>query len=385
MKLFVAALLLHTAVVLAHAAAVTPALRDITVEAGTTSATITLVTTARVEKVVLQRKGNGLAEVRMRPVAADRAALASARPKPGVRSIRAWIERRDVLIADVMFARQVTGMEIARRDNNHVVVRVTLGKAIGPATDSASASSPASSRERSRWELKTIVIDAGHGGKDPGAIGIGDVREKDVTLAVARRLRDELRKRLPAVRVVMTRDADTFVELYRRGQIANQRRGRLFVSIHCNSMPEKPHPASGFECYILSPGRSAEAARVAAEENGAVRYETDRARYDDLSAESTIMAGMAQSAFARYSEMAAESIQSAMAGKTGIPDRGLHQAGFFVLVGASMPGVLVEIGYLSNEKDAAVLASAKGQARIARAIATGIDAYARRYASTLED
>ena len=227
------------------------------------------------------------------------------------------------------------------------------------------------------------MIDAGHGGKDPGAIGLDDLQEKNVTLAVSRYLRDELKRTMPGVRIVMTRDKDVFVELDKRGEIANRRGGRLFISIHCNSMPEKPHPVNGFECYILRPGRSEDAARVTGTENSAVRFESRTEKYKSNGADGTIVAGLAQSAFARYSEEAAQRISEGLRTGTPLVDRGVHQAGFYVLVGAAMPAVLVELGYLSSEEDIEVLKSTSGRRKIAKAIARGIVSYQKHYASTL--
>jgi N-acetylmuramoyl-L-alanine amidase len=371
-------------------------LRDISITPSGNSATITFLVGGAVGTVVLERKDGGIAEVRMKSMSATKSALASALPKPGVRSIKAHIERKDVLVADVAFTRRVSKMEVTHRDASRIEVTVTLGAALpgaGPATAASSSTSKSGAGKRSvkrggaarrAWSLATIVIDAGHGGKDPGAIGIGDVQEKDVTLAVARGLRDEIRRAMPGVTVVMTRSDDTFIELFRRGQIANERNGRLFISIHCNSMPQKPDPASGFECYILRPGKNEDAEQVTAVENGAIRFEADREKYAALSAENAIMASMAQSAFVRYSELLASALRRSMKGKTTIPDRGVHQAGFYVLVGASMPSVLVEIGYLSNENDARVLTSKAGQKKIARALFEGIRSYEKIYSASLE-
>lgn len=378
------ALLLATA---AAAVAAPVELRDITVAPEGNAATIIFLVDGPVRTVVVEPKKNGVAQVRMKSMKAGRGALGSALPKPGVISVKAHIERTDVLVANVTFTRLVTDMRVIRRDSTRIEVYVRLGKATGAAATAAQGRARGGSDDadtKRRWSLSTIVIDPGHGGKDPGAIGIGDVLEKDVTLGVAKRLRDEIRRRMPGVKVVMTRDDDRFVELFRRGQIANESDGRLFISIHCNSMPEKPHPASGFECYILRPGRSEEAARVVAAENAAIRFETDRVKYEAMSAENTIVASMAQSAFVRYSEWLADALRKAMRGRVGMPDRGVHQAGFYVLVGASMPSVLVEIGYLSNEHDVKVLKSSSGQKKIARAIVEGIRAYQKAYSASLE-
>lgn len=377
----------------------TAELRDITVEIDGSRATVTFLVTDRVKTVVVEPGKGGSAEIRMQSLKAGTAALWSATIKPGVISVKAQIERKDVLKTVVKFTRAVTSMKVIRRTDEQIVVQVELGATISSksgtiskspakkpaARKSTAAKKPAtkSTAARNRWALTTIVIDAGHGGKDPGAIGLGDLQEKDVTLAVARHLRDELRRAMPGVKIVMTRDKDVFVELDRRGEIANRRGGRLFVSIHCNSMPEKPHPVSGFECYILRPGRSEDAARVTGAENSAVQYESRTEKYKGNGTDGTIVAGMAQSAFARYSEEAAQRIRQGLRRGTPLADRGVHQAGFYVLVGAAMPAVLVELGYLTSEEDIKILKSASGRKKIAKAISNGIVAYQKHYVATL--
>lgn len=438
-------LLFHSLAFAQHA----PKLKDITISPTGDKATITFLTTGKVATVVLEPKARGWGEVRMKSMAADKAALASAKIVAPVRNVLAHIERKDVLVADVSFGREVLAMNVTKRDSGTVEITVKLGKTLpaikddtpppsketgasatkkspdakkssdarrstdgtkssdtkqstvkkkspssaaasdGKKTsdlkkssgDKKSASDANPSDSQRKWSLATIVIDAGHGGKDPGAIGIGDVQEKDITLTVARNLRDEIKSAMPQVTVVMTRSDDSFVELDRRGQIANERNGRLFVSIHCNSMPEKPDPASGFECYILRPGKSDDAARLTSAENSAVKFEGDGGRYSGT--ENVIVAGLAQNAFNRYSESLADNIRRALHGSVGIPDRGVHQAGFYVLVGASMPAVLVEIGYISNEQDVKVLSSAKGQKKIAHAIFQGIRSYEKVYSASI--
>ncbi len=242
-------------------------------------------------------------------------------------------------------------------------------------------SSPAP--EAQRWELDVIVIDPGHGGKDDGAIGVNGKAEKAITLAVALKLRQLLRQMLPNTRVVLTREEDRFVPLYRRGQIANEHRGKLFISLHCNAAPTRPHPARGIETYVLRPGRTPEAIRVAERENAVIRLEDDPQRYASLSDEQHILATLAQSAFMRLSDRLAALVQQQLVSTTGLPDRGIQQAGFYVLMGASMPSVLVEMGFLSNPADAAFLASPQGQWKIARALAEALRLYAAEYASQL--
>jgi N-acetylmuramoyl-L-alanine amidase len=360
------------------------------------SATITFLVDNSVSTVVVEPKEGGVAQVRMKSMKADKGALASARLKPGVRSIKAYIERSDVLVTNVEFSRDVTAMNVIRRNDEEVVVQVRLGAAAtagAHTTGTNSTKQPASSStpadklrndRKGRWALSTIVIDAGHGGRDPGTTGIDSVQEKDITLAVSKKLREELEQEMPGVKIVMTRDKDEFIELERRSEIANESGGRFFISIHCNAMPDKPNPRNGFECYILRPGRSDDAARVAAAENDVIRFEANREKYDRNEAEIVIMSTLVQNAFVRYSEEAAHAIRNSLAKSSGVKDRGVHQAGFYVLVGTAMPSVLLELGYLTNEKDMKALTNKWVQRRIARSIARGIRNYEKIYKGSLQ-
>ena len=235
------------------------------------------------------------------------------------------------------------------------------------------------------WNLDVIVIDAGHGGKDAGARGVNGVYEKNVTLQLAKRLRDLVRKKLPDTKVVMTRDKDVFVELHRRTKIANKAKGKLFISIHCNSMPKIPHSANGCETYILRPGRNEDAARVAAKENASIKLEASQDRYKGLDEEELILATMAQRSFVRYSEELASLVQKRVSKRTGLKNRGVNQAGFLVLVGASMPNILFETAFLSNKKDAAFITSKRGQEKMAQAMLDAIVDYAAFYKRSLKD
>jgi len=251
----------------------------------------------------------------------------------------------------------------------------------------ASASKEEPSRQagsRKKWELDVIVLDAGHGGIDGGAEGTNGALEKNVTLAIAKKLRTLIREAMPDTRIVMTRDDDTFVELFRRTEIANEAGGKLFISIHCNSMPTKPHPAHGCETYILRPGRNADAARVAARENASIQFERSQQQYKGLSADQLIMATMAQRSFVQLSETLAAKIQREVSRRTPLQNRGVSQAGFYVLVGASMPNILFETAFLSNKNDAAYITSEKGQEQVAASMLEAIKAYARDYRELLK-
>ena len=232
---------------------------------------------------------------------------------------------------------------------------------------------------RNRPKLDVIVIDAGHGGKDPGTIGVGGTREKDVALGVALKLGRLIEQQMKDVKVVYTRKSDTFVELYRRAQIANEANGKLFISIHCNSTERKPSSANGFEIYLLRPGKTENAIRIAEQENQAIRFEQDQKMYQQLTEEYFILLTMRQSAYVRFSEEFAEKASEAMANMLKIQNSGVKQAGFYVLVGASMPNVLVETGYLSNRREEKVLKSAEGQKKIAEALFEAIVQYKMKY------
>jgi N-acetylmuramoyl-L-alanine amidase len=241
-------------------------------------------------------------------------------------------------------------------------------------------------RERSRWKLDCIVIDAGHGGDDPGAIGVTRVREKDITLPIALKLGALIEKNLPDVKVVYTRKSDEFIELYKRGQIANAAGGKLFISIHCNSTPHKSSAAHGFEIYLLRPGKTENALRIAERENAVVKLEKDyEKRYQALTEEHFILLTMAQSAYVKYSEKFADICQKEMSSRLDLENNGVKQAGFYVLVGASMPNVLVETAYLSNRHDEKMLKSANGQDKIAEAVFYGIKRYKQEYEKSLSE
>lgn len=291
--------------------------------------------------------------------------------------LRASTERiRDFLI--LRFRCLPTDTMIIRRDGQRdLVCTVRPLSAVTVDVDTPT-------KDHGKWSLDAIVIDAGHGGRDVGAEGVNGVYEKTVTLAIARKLRDQLKELLPRTKVVMTRDSDVFIELYKRTQIANESGGKLFVSIHCNSMPTKPHPAHGCETYILRPGRNKDAARVASLENSSIQFERSSQRYAGMTEDQIIISTMAQRSFVRLSESFAAAIQKEVKHETPLADRGMSQAGFFVLVGASMPNVLVETGFLSNTSDAEYLASSKGQSALARSLANAIRTYSASYQHSLQ-
>ncbi len=240
--------------------------------------------------------------------------------------------------------------------------------------------------QRKKWKLDVIVLDAGHGGNDPGTLSTIGTREKDITLGIVLKLGKLIEERLPDVKVVYTRKTDRFIELYRRGQIANENQGKLFISIHCNSLERKPSPTNGFEIYLLRPGKTEDAIKIAQKENAVVRLEKDfQDRYQDITEENFIILTMAQSAYVRQSEQFASFLEQEMGKKLSSASHGVKQAGFYVLVGASMPNVLIETGYLSNRKDEMYLRSPSGQQVVAESILEALRLYKTEYEESLKE
>ncbi len=219
---------------------------------------------------------------------------------------------------------------------------------------------------KNRWKLDTIVLDAGHGGKDPGTMGPRGTKEKDIALDITKRVGLLLEKNTK-LKVIYTREEDIFIPLWKRTKIANESNGKVFLSIHLNGSPNKS--AYGFETYLLRPGKTEDAIEVASRENEVIKFEerTDN-KYKDLSGENLIMATMAQSIFMRESEELAAMIQEEMAKKIKSKNRGIKQAGFHVLIGASMPNILIEAGYLTNRNEEKNLRNAKYRQAIANCI-----------------
>ena len=240
--------------------------------------------------------------------------------------------------------------------------------------------------QRKKYELDVIVLDAGHGGKDPGAIGVTGTYEKNVALGIVLKLGKLIKKNLKGVSVVYTRETDRFVELYRRGQIANEANGKLFISVHCNSMPRKPYPKRGFEVFLLRPGRTDEAIAIAERENSVIELEEGyEQRYQKLTDENFILVTMAQTAHMKASEMCAEFASKEMDKVLDTPNNGVTQAGFLVLVGSAMPHIYVETAYLSNREDEKLLKSESGQEKYAEALFNAIKRYKVEYEKLLSE
>ncbi|MCF7912939.1 MAG: N-acetylmuramoyl-L-alanine amidase [Candidatus Cloacimonetes bacterium] len=225
--------------------------------------------------------------------------------------------------------------------------------------------------------IKTIVIDPGHGGKDPGAIGYSQKSyEKDITLAIAQKLRDTIEKNMQ-IKVYLTRESDRFVSLRERTEFANEVKADLFVSIHINAHNNKD--VSGVEVYFLSTARTDDARATEALENAVVyHYEGGTealAKYNDLD---FILTDMAQNEYLQESHDLSVNLQNNLVEVTESNNRGVKQADFYVLRGAFMPAVLIESGFISNKNEEKKLVKPRYQEEIANALFQGIDNFVRR-------
>ncbi len=310
----------------------------------------------------------GVLNIKLRNVSLDPDKITTSGGKGVIKEIKSRNAGKDAEL-QIVVTKDYTASEVLNIDNSNDLM-ITIHNKIFSSKEN---------RNKDKWDFNVIVIDAGHGGKDAGAIGINGVREKDVNLGVALKLGKLIENNLKGVRVVYTRPNDTFIELYKRGKIANENGGKLFISIHCNSTPQRPTDATGFEVYLLRPGRTKEAIQIAARENGVIQYEDNPKRYQRLTDENFILVSMAHSSYMKYSEKFSDFLNKEFSNGLDESSRGIKQAGFYVLVGASMPSVLIETGFLTNPRDAAFLKSDKGQTRIAESVLAAIQKYKDYY------
>jgi len=234
--------------------------------------------------------------------------------------------------------------------------------------------------------IKTIVIDAGHGGKDSGCVGHHS-QEKHIALKIALLLGDKIRSRFPGIKVIFTRTDDTFIPLNTRAKIANQNKADLFISIHCNAF--KSSKVRGTETYVMGLHRAEENLAIAKRENSSVLmendYEVNYDWFDPDSPEGHIFLSMFQNTYLDKSIAIAAEIEEEFSIKALAKSRGVKQAGFVVLRKATMPSILVETGYLTNKKDAAFLNTNDGQHQIVDALVNGLDRYIQKQKSNSFD
>ena len=221
-----------------------------------------------------------------------------------------------------------------------------------------------------------VVIDAGHGGKDPGCLGSYS-KEKDVVLDVALKSGKLISENCPNVKVIYTRSTDVFVELYNRAKIANNNHADLFISFHCNANDN--HSAHGVETYVMGLSKSAQNLAVARAENSAMlKEEGYKDNYDGFnpnSPESAVMFSLYSSAYLNNSILLADKVQKNLVGTTHLLDRGVKQAPYWVLWSVSMPSILIEMGFLSNPTEEKYLTDEQHKKDIANAIYRGFASY----------
>lgn len=228
----------------------------------------------------------------------------------------------------------------------------------------------------------TVVIDPGHGGKDPGAVGSSS-KEKDIVLSVGLKLGKLIENNHPDVNVIYTRKDDRFVELNRRAQIANKAHADLFISLHCNALDRRKTSPQGVETFVLGLHRSKDNLDVAKAENSVIMYEEDYSvKYEGFNPnepESYIIFEFMANEFLDRSVYLATMVQNQLVNNSKRVNRNVRQAGFLVLREVAMPSILVELGYISNREDEKYLKSESGQTSFAASIYNGFKEYKREY------
>lgn len=231
-------------------------------------------------------------------------------------------------------------------------------------------------------KFKTVVIDAGHGGRDPGAVGKIS-KEKDIVLAVSLKVGEYIKQYMPDVNVVYTRKKDVFVPLNDRAEIANKNDADLFISIHANAISTSK--IYGAETFVLGLHRSKDNLEVAKLENSVIVMEEDYSTtyegFDPNSTESYIIFELMQNIHIDQSIQLASLVQNQFKTRVGRRDRGVKQAGFLVLRKAAMPSVLIELGFLTNQPEEKYLASEEGQTYLASAIFRSVREYRNEFDS----
>lgn len=233
---------------------------------------------------------------------------------------------------------------------------------------------PEREQEKGLAEIKRVVVDPGHGGEDPGAIGPNGLLEKDVTLAIAKKLGEILKKEKYNIEVIFTREKDIFIPLEERTAIANSKKADFFISIHANASPGRH--AKGIETYFLNWTTDEEAMKVAAREN-AISFSKMQKAQSELQ---MILQDLARDNKSEESKKLAFKVQTSLIDTlkqdyNEIMDLGVKWALFYVLVGAEMPSILVETSFISNHKEERRLSNDEYRGRIAEAIADGIKNY----------
>jgi N-acetylmuramoyl-L-alanine amidase len=224
--------------------------------------------------------------------------------------------------------------------------------------------------------LDAIVIDAGHGGKDPGTIGDDGLKEKDLTLSIALRLGGLIQQNFPDTRIIYTRKSDVFVDVKDRTELAIYSSAKLFISVHVNHKKENETEKNGFEIYLLNQERFPEAVKIT--ENGSYFMKSSQSLNNET--DNYIFSSLTQTAFLKYGEYISHYFEFNLLNLSLLASRGIMQAGYWVLL-TSMPSVLVEIGYISDPNDEKYLSSEEGKTNISIALFQGFSMYKSIYES----
>jgi len=240
--------------------------------------------------------------------------------------------------------------------------------------------------------ITAIIIDAGHGGKDPGSIGINKIKEKDIVLSFSLELKEELKKILPNVDIVLTRDKDTYPTLQERYKIANtaakietdKPENALFISVHANASLSPS--AKGFEAYFITAQESSEYARAVSmlENSALVKFDKiDASKYEENSSQLTHNYMLVEQ-YQKESRLLAQSIVDEVYKVSGISKRNkpVQNALFYVLKGSIMPSTLIEIGFITNEEDAKFMNTKETRIKMVKATALGIKKFIKEFEDT---
>jgi len=231
-------------------------------------------------------------------------------------------------------------------------------------------------------KVSIVVIDPGHGGKDFGA-SAGNAKEKDIVLAIALKLGAFIESAYPEVKIIYTRNKDVFIPVYERARIANKNKADLFISIHVNAVEQ--NYVHGTETFVLGQHRTKENLEVAKKENSVImledNYTTTYEGFDPNSSESYIMFELIQNEYLEQSVMFASDIQNQFRERANRVDRSVKQSGFIVLRQISMPGVLVEAGFITNETERNFMCSEEGKTKLASSIFEAFKEYKKRIES----
>ncbi len=323
-------------------------------------------------------QGEGALNITFEGARADVAALRRVQGKGLVRKIEVFEQRDNVLQISFRLSRRYRDTPDFYRTNEGLLF-VLRNSAAGERLEESRSTFPTAPA----FGISTVVIDPGHGGKDPGSVGPTGLREKDVALDVARRLKELFRRdpRTQDIKVIMTRETDDFVTLSNRYEKANSEKGDIFISIHANSFRDPS--VNGFMTFFLAEAKNDEARQIAAFENSVLRYEENsRALQIDVTEPMLrgILGELISTKYLEESQVLAGLIQDELRGRIRhqVRDRRIDQAGFLVLNGASMPSVLVEIAFISNRAEENFLRQNSFKNKVAEALHAAVISYRER-------